>query len=206
MLESLRGELSERDYRIVRLRSGIDGAPLTLAEIAIDTGLTRQRIQAILARIERDADNWHELVEAFPPLSGRIPTATQLRRKVVALRRACKTAKAKTVLQYSVLHAAVGLPIPEHRTLTAGLMDEQQTILALYEDYGISRFGERWKICGVCSAIRKPSEFYPKPNGTPGYQCKDCNRKRCKTYQRERRLAEKGDSFGNSQRNEQSDE
>lgn len=197
VLSTLRHGLSERDYDILVLRAGVAGDPLTLREIGDKYSLTRERVRAILARVQRTTPDWPILEQAYPTLAGRIPSVIDGRESI---RRYCYYANAKTPVQYAVAHRIAGVPIPENRKLTAHLMDDNESLAAFYDDYGVIAFGVRWKRCGVCGVWHRWAEYYLKPNGRPGYQCKTCNRDRCRDYQRGRREDKKEGNSGRKQR------
>jgi RNA polymerase primary sigma factor len=60
--------LRERDRRVLRLRYGIDGSPMTLEEIGQAEGITRERVRQIQVRAERKLRSLlvHELKDLVP--------------------------------------------------------------------------------------------------------------------------------------------
>lgn len=95
-------------------------------------------------------------------------------------------------IQYAELMRSVDGDIPEHRQKLAEAYDELESCRAFYADFGIRRFGNRFKVCTQCPpamAVRPMSDFYKYRSGIWQSVCRECNARICKEKQMRKKQA-----------------
>jgi hypothetical protein len=198
VLNRLQPQLEEREFDILVRRLGVYGKAESLGEIGARHGITRQRVFSILEAIEKRVGDalWGEVQRCFGRLSGRPMSDVTRRRKI---RGALANAKRDAEFLYMRVHERAGVPIPEHRKLTAHLMDVESSRLALYEDYSVKQVGDLYRMCNRCKKALPIEAFYMigESKQKPTARCRECSKEICLDWQRRQKLARSGDSAGN---------
>lgn len=206
-------DLTERELVILAARAGVVGEPMTLeaigSEVMLAFGytLTKERIRVILERISRvlGGRTWLRLGLEFPVLvDGRRPPdrgSERYKKKVAsAVRHAAKGAMSPVSYVGVVLDEA-GVELPGHRKMKeVAAMDHLQACKALYEDFGVVRFGD-YRVCSHCQKPLPVSEYYVFKDGRVYHNCKACNTVIC----RENRKKVEGNSGSVGERDSGSD-
>lgn len=197
--------LTPTQEMVVRLRCGVysEGRPLSMADIGSMLGelghssVSRQYVHAAyrkaLARMGSKAVKC--LSAQFPSVA--VPNLYDLRdgpsqKSLARLKAYFFRREPLKPIQYAEVMRQFGAAIPKHRERLAAAYSEVESCWAFYEDFGIRRFGTRFKVCTRCpkdKAMRRIEEFYRYSSGVWMSACIECNSRLCREKQAHKKAA-----------------
>ena len=182
----------EREIFICLLRSGMRGGePASFSEIGAACGvqfgypISKQRAHKIMKAIaERmGREQWEALFAGIetmrwidPPTQEDYERMAIRRRQRIEGTMRSQAKKMPGPLQYLKVLEHFGVEVPPRRDRTAHMLDEEESMLALHEDFSVIE-ACGWRVCPDCKKAKRKDDSFYKYRGTDRAVawCKECN-------------------------------